>query len=70
MNHQIGYYGGASNVMQQQQNLSHFSTGYTTPNDVSGILTPDLDLPLDFSDFNEFPVTDSLHGFAGHSSNV
>lgn len=46
---------------------SHPSTGYTTPNDVSGVVTPDdLDLPIDFGAFDDFPITDSLHGFTSH----
>jgi hypothetical protein len=50
---------------------SHPDTGYTTPNDVSGLLTPeDLDLPLDFGAFDDFPVTDSLHGFTSHPPSV
>lgn len=50
---------------------SHPDTGYTTPNDVSGLLTPeDLDLPLDFAAFDDFPVTDSLHGFTSHPPSV
>ena len=49
---------------------SHPDTGYTTPNDVSGLVTPDdLDLPLDFGAFDDFPVTDSLH-FTSHPPSV
>ena len=39
-------------------------------NDVSGLLTPDLDLPLDFAAFDDFPVTDSLHEFTSHPPSV
>ncbi len=50
---------------------SHPDTGYTTPNDVSGLVTPDdLDLPLDFGAFDDFPVTDSLQGFTSHPPSV
>ena len=50
---------------------SHPDTGYTTPNDVSGLVTPDdLDLPLDFGAFDDFPVTDSLQGFPSHPPSV
>jgi len=48
---------------QQQQNFSHFNTGYTTPNDVSEIVTPDLDLPIDFDDFNGLPAFDNFGSF-------
>lgn len=51
-------------------NISHPSTGYTTPNDVSGILTPDLDLPLDLGAFDDFPVTDSFQGPSSHPPSV
>lgn len=44
--------------------LSHPDASYATPDDVSGLLTPDLDLPLDFGAFDDFPVTDTLQGFA------
>ena len=79
-NVQLGYYGGGSNVGQSVPHHTHGAnfhggghqdTGYTTPNDVSGLLTPeDLDLPLDFGAFDDFPVTDSLHGFTSHPPSV
>ena len=79
-NVQLGYYaagGGGGSSMGQSMSAhahgggnihgSHQDTGYTTPNDVSGLLTPeDLDLPLDFGAFDDFPVTDSL--FTSHPS--
>lgn len=46
---------------------SHPDTGYTTPNDVSGLLTPDLDLPIDFGAFDDFPVTET---FTSHPPSV
>ena len=74
----IGYYNssnsggnyGHSMPSTNIHNGSHPGTGYSTPNDVSGLLTPDLDLPLDFGAFDDFPVTDSLHGFASHPPSV
>ena len=36
-------------------------TGYSTPgHDISGILTPDLDLPLDIGAFDDLAVTDTF----------
>lgn len=70
---QLGYYaaGGQSMPAHGVNVHSHPDTGYTTPNDVSGLLTPeDLDLPLDFGAFDDFPVTDSLHGFPSHPPSV
>lgn len=60
-------HGGGGNI----HSGSHPNTGYTTPNDVSGLLTPeDLDLPLDFAAFDDFSVTDTLHGFTSHPPSV
>lgn len=75
---QLGFYnGGGGNVGHSIPSTnvhsgSHPGTGYTTPNDVSGLLTPDLDLPIDFEAFDDFPVTDSLrlHGFTSHPPSV
>ena len=39
---------------------SNSASGYTTPHDVSGLMTPDLDLPLDFNALDEL---DSIGGF-------
>ena len=39
---------------------SNSASGYTTPHDVSGLLTPDLDLPLDFCALDEL---DNIGGF-------
>ena len=39
-------------------------SGYTTPHGpMSGLLTPDLDLPLDFGTLDDLPSADGLHGF-------
>lgn len=39
---------------------SNSASGYTTPHDVSGLLTPDLDLPLDFGALDDL---DNIGGF-------
>ena len=49
---------------------SHPGSGYATPHgpqDLSGIVTPDLDLPLDFSGLDDLPGTDGLQGFTAHT---
>jgi len=46
----------------------HPDTGYGTPHgSMSGLLTPDLDLPLDFDALDDLPSTDGLRGFPAPS---
>ena len=52
---------------------SNSASGYTTPHDVSGLLTPDLDLPLDFGALDEldnigsFPPTQPTSAVTPHT---
>ena len=46
----------------------HTDTGYGTPHgSMSGLLSPDLDLPLDFDALDDLPSTDGLRGFPAPS---
>ena len=71
---QLGYYGGAPPQPMAMSHMSsnpasgygtphihsNSASGYTTPHDVSGLMTPDLDLPLDFGALDEL---DNIGGF-------
>ena len=78
-----GYYGGSSVVQPPSTHTGlqthmhhhpdthmhhHPDTGYGTPHgSMSGLLTPDLDLPLDFDALDDLPSTDGLRGFPAPS---
>ena len=64
LNHsQVGYLGASGSM----NGLSHPEPNYAAP-DVSGFLNPDIDLPLDFGAFDDFPVADNLHVFVNPHS--
>ena len=64
-----GYYGGgASSSMHGHPHVQAQSdTGFTTPHDMSGLLTPDLDLPFDFGPLDDLGPAEPLPGFPGPS---
>ena len=71
---QMSYYGGGPPQPMAMSHMSsnpasgygtphihsNSASGYTTPHDVSGLMTPDLDLPLDFGALDEL---DNIGGF-------
>ena len=68
-NHTPIHYSSMGNTPYSHTPLhSHPGSGYATPHgpqDLSGIVTPDLDLPLDFSGLDDLPAVggDNLPGF-------
>lgn len=57
--HQLGMQSQGHSGMSTPHVYSNSASGYTTPHDASGFLTPDLDLPLDFG------ALDDLDSFGG-----
>ena len=65
-----GFYGGSgmTHTGMQAHMHHHPDTGYGTPHgSMSGLLSPDLDLPLDFDALDDLPSTDGLRGFPAPS---